>query len=182
MKTRVLKTSTYLLLSFLLINMVACDSDDDLPVVQPVTTNVFCYGPDAASSFETSAAFNNEVIEVANNIYRTTAFVTDGNITVDTNGDFQGIGVLMEVVLNGNQDIAFQSGTYFIDGSQDAGKAYVSYDLDYDATSTDNRGIRLTTGYIKVRPYLTGYALEIEGEDINGDRFHGIYLGNVTEI
>ncbi len=181
MKNKFLKISYHLLLGLFLLSSVSCDSDDDLQVVVP-NTNIFCYGPNAASSFETRAAFNNNVMEVASGVYRTAAFLTDGNITVDTNGDFQGTGVIMDVVLYGNQDIAFQSGTYFIDGSQDAGKAFVSYDLDYDAASTDNRGVRLTTGYVKVRPYLTGYAIEIDGEDINGDRFHGIFLGNVTAI
>ncbi|PZX41057.1 hypothetical protein LX97_01838 [Nonlabens dokdonensis] len=181
MKTRLLKISAYLLLSFLITNLIACDSDDDLQVVVPVT-NVFCYGPDSTSTFETRAAFNNDVIEEANNVFRTTAFLTDGNITADSNGALQGAGVLMDVVLYGNQEINFQSGTYLIDGSQDVGRAFISYDIDFDSNSTDNRGIRLVSGNVKVRPYLTGFAIEIDGVDINGDRFHGIFLGNITEI
>ena len=180
MKNNVIRNAVFGLVALFLFSVTSCDSDDDLPSGPPLIVNSFCYGTDSASSFESTDAYYIDVEEVSPDVYRTVAFITDENLTVDVNSDFQGVGVLLEVVLYGNVDLIFQSGTYRIDENQEVGNAGVSYDIDYDSTSTINRGLVLTSGLVRVTPYQTGYAIEIDGVDIDGDRFHGIYLGNVT--
>jgi hypothetical protein len=180
MKNKLIKNSVYSLLALFLFSVTSCDGDDDLPSRPSIVVNSFCYGPDPVSSFESTAAYYNDVVEVRSGVYRTAAFVTDENLTLDVNSEFQGMGVLLEVVLYGNRERAFQTGNYIIDTTQDSGNAYVAYNIDYDSNNSLNRGLQLLSGYVTVTPYLTGYAIEIDGEDLNGDRFHGIYLGNIT--
>jgi hypothetical protein len=180
MKNNLFKNSIYSLLALFLFSVTSCDGDDDLPSGPSIVVNSFCYGPDAVSSFESAAAYYNDVVEVRPGVYRTVAFVTDENLTLDVNSEFQGMGVLLDIVLYGNQQSAFQTGTYRIDTDQDSGNAYVVFDVDYDSNNLLNRGLPLLSGYVSVTPYQTGYAIEIDGEDLNGDRFHGIYLGNIT--
>ncbi|MFT7285782.1 hypothetical protein [Nonlabens sp.] len=180
MKNNAVKNTVFGLVALFLFSVTSCDSDDDLPSGPPLVVNLFCYGTDSASSFESTKAFYNDVEEVRPSVYRTAAFITDESLTVDMNSELQGAGVLLEIVLYGDRDVVFQSGTYKIDPNQEIGNAFVSYDVDYDSTSSTNRGLILTSGYLRVTPYRTGYAIEIDGDDINGDRFHGIYLGDVT--
>jgi hypothetical protein len=182
MKNNLLKYSVYSLLALFLFSVTSCDSDDDLPSGSSLVLNTFSYGTDPVSSFESTAAYYNDVVEVQSGVYRTTAFVTDENLTLDINSEFQGMGVLLDIVLYGNQQSAFQTGTYIIDADQDSGNAYVAYDIDYDSNNSLNRGLPLVSGYVSVTPYQTGYAIEINGEDLNGDRFHGIYVGDVNEL
>jgi hypothetical protein len=180
MKNNVLKNTLYSLFALFLCSLISCDSDDDLPSGPSIVVNSFSYGTDATNSFESTAGYYNDVVEAQQGVYRTVAFVTDENLTLDVNSEFQGMGVLLDIVLYGNQESAFQTGTYRIDADQDSGNAYVAYDIDYDSNDSLNRGVPLITGYVSVTPYQTGYAIEIDGEDLNGDRFHGIYLGNLT--
>jgi hypothetical protein len=180
MKNNVIKNAFCGLAAVFLFSVTSCDGDDDLPSGPALIVNSFCYGTDSVNSFESTNAYYNEVEEVRPRVYRTAAFVTDENLTVDLNSNFQGIGVLLEIELYGDRNDVFQSGTYKIDANQEVGNAVVSYDIDYDSGNSMNLGLILTSGAVRVTPFETGYAIEIDGKDSNGDRFHGIYLGNVT--
>ncbi|WP_292889638.1 hypothetical protein [Nonlabens sp.] len=179
MKNSLLKNTFYSLITLFLLSATSCEGDDDLPSGPTIVVNTFFYGPEPVNSFESTAAYYNDVVEVRSEVYRTAAFVTDENLTLDVNSEFQGLGVLLDVVLYGNQETALQTGTYTINADQNSGNAYVAYDIDYDSNNSLNRPLPLVSGYVSVTPYQTGYAIEIDGEDLNGDRFHGIYLGDL---
>lgn len=181
MKMNLLKNSIYGLLALFLISVTSCNSDDDLPLGPVVVANTFCYGPDASNSFFSVEAYNNRVVQSGGNIFNTKAFIVDDGIT-EVNGELTGVGILISVDLFGDRFQSFQSGTYTIGDTELVGDAVISYFLDYDASLMNNTGIALESGYVEVTPYLSGYAIEIDGIDVNGDPFHGIYLGEVSEL
>jgi hypothetical protein len=181
MKNNVLKNSVYGLLALFLFSVTSCDSDDDLPLGPTIVVNSFCYGPDASSSFFSVEAYNNRVVESGVNIFNTKAFIVDNGIT-EVNGELTGIGILISVDLFGDRNQNFQSGTYTIGDTELVGDAVISYFIDYDSSLMNNTGIVIESGNVIVTPYGSGYAIEIDGIDANGDRFHGIYLGEVYEL
>jgi hypothetical protein len=180
MKNNIFKTSSYSLLALLFLSLTACNSDDDLPQLPQVEFNLFTYGPDPVSSFETTTAYYENPAQVSAGVFRTGAFITDQNITLDTNNDLQGAGTVIDLSLFGDIDVPFQPGVYRIDGNQDVASAYVAYNVDFDAANTINRPIPLVSGYVRVTTRDNVYAIEINGDDLNGDFFHGIYLGRLT--
>lgn len=182
MKSNILKNSISVLAALFIFSAISCDSDDDLPVLPAVVVNTFCYGLEEGDSFETENGYYDNLEEIGPRIYRTSAFLTEANITVDVNGELQGAGALIELKLYGNLDDIFQSGTYIIQNGEEVGNAFVSYLIDFDSTSAINRGIILQSGAVRVSPYQSGYIIEIDGENIDGDRFHGIYLGNILPL
>lgn len=182
MKNNLLKNAVLGLAALFVLSIVSCDSDDDLPVIEPVQVNVFCYGTDSTESFVSNVAYNFDVIGTSQGVFRTTGIITDDNLTVDDNGAVSGVGSLINMDLFGNAAVIFQNGTYRIGDSEDSGDVVISYSPNYDSSNILIESIRLTNGIVSVRDFRTGYAIEIDGIDVNGDRFHGIYLGNVTQL
>lgn len=174
------KTSSYGLLALLFLGLTACNNDDDLPELPQVVFNLFTYGPDPVASFETTTAYYEDPVQVSDGVFRTGAFITDQNITLDANNDLEGAGTVIDLSLFGDMDFPFQSGVYRIDGNQDVASAYVAYNVDFDAASAINRAIPLVSGYVRVSTRDAVYAVEINGDDVNGDFFHGIFLGTLT--
>jgi hypothetical protein len=181
MKNKLLKNSVYSLLALFLFSVTSCDGDDDLTYGPSIVVNSFCYGPDPVSSFFSVEAYNNRVVESGVNIFNTKAIIVDNGIT-EVNGELTGVGILVSVDLFGNRNQNFQSGTYIIGDTELVGDTVVSYFIDYDSSLMNNSGIIIESGNVMVTPYGSGYAIEIDGIDANGDRFHGIYLGEVSEL
>ncbi|WP_405369812.1 hypothetical protein [Nonlabens sp. Asnod2-A12] len=182
MKNNLLRNAFYGIAALFLITTTSCDSDDDLPTGPSITVNTFCYGLDSLNSTDVFDAFNREVLETTTaGVFNTRTFIVDDNITVD-NGQLDGTGFLITLDLYGNREQEFQSGTYAIGDTEDVADAVITYFTDYDASMRTNVGVELVSGFVGVSPFRTGYALEIDGIDANGDRFHGIYLGEVTPL
>jgi hypothetical protein len=182
MKNKLFKNLVFGIAAVLLFTTISCDSDDDLPVIDPVEVNIFCYGVDGTESFTSSAGYNFDAIGTSSGVFRTTVLITDDNLTVDDNGNASGLGSLINLDLYGNADLNFQNGTYVIGDTEEAGDVVISYSPEYDSANSLIDSIRLIDGLVDVRDYGTGYAIQIDGVDFNGDRFHGIFLGNVTQL
>lgn len=182
MKNNILKNIIFSIVTLFVFSSISCDSDDDLPVGPTIILNSFCYGLDSANSFETTSGFYTDLQEIRSGVFKSNIFLTDENITNGTNGELDGVGSLIELNLYGNQNNILQRGTYRIDNLEEVGNAGVSYLIDFDSTSTSNRGIILVSGYVSVSSYQGGVFVEIDGEDSNGDRFHGIFYGSFTAL
>lgn len=182
MNNNLLKNAFYGIAALFLIITTSCDSDDDLPTGPSIIVNTFCYGLDALNSTDVFAAFNREVLETSTTgVFNTRTFIVDENITLE-NGQLDGTGFLITLDLYGNRELEFQSGTYVIGDTEEVGDAVITYFTDYDASMRTNEGVEIVSGLVGVSPYRTGYAIEIDGIDANGDRFHGIYLGEITPL
>lgn len=182
MKNNTLKNIVLSIATLFVLSTISCDSDDDLPVGPTIILNSFCYGLDEANSFETVSGFFTDIQEIRSNVFRTNAFITDENIAASNNGSLDGAGSLIELNLYGNQNNVLQRGSYRIGNVQEVGTALVSYSIDYDSANPGNRGINLVSGYVSISNYQGGVFVEIDGEDSNGDRFHGIFYGSFTAL
>ncbi len=159
----------------------SCDSDDDLPVSQPIQVNTFCYG-DQITNFETVGAFRGETQQVSSTGIRTFVTILGDGVTLNDMDELEGAGVLMQLNFYGNSTEGFQTGLYTISDLDEPANATLGYSLDFDAANTFSSFLALDSGFIRVTTYLTGFAISIDGIDDNGDEFHGVYLGNVNQL
>lgn len=169
-------------LLFLILGSASCSIDDDAPVLPEIVVNEFCYGVDSAESAGVSAAFNENIESVTNGIYTTKVFITDEGFTVLDNDRLDGNGFLIALTLVGDQNILFQTGNYSINSGTEVANAQVTYFEDFDTSAMINQGTVVESGIVIVRPYSTGYYIQIDGVDREGNDFHGIYLGNSKTI
>ncbi|GAK75289.1 hypothetical protein JCM19296_867 [Nonlabens ulvanivorans] len=162
-----------------LVMTTSCDSDDDLPVSQPIQVNTFCYG-DQTTNFETIGAIREEPQLSGGTGVLTEVTVLGDGLQLNDMDEIEGAGVLMQINFYGNSVDNFQTGLYQIASTEEPADASLSYSLDFDSTSMLNASVELESGFIRVETYQTGYAITVDGLDTNGDEFHGVYLGNVA--
>ncbi|GAK88712.1 hypothetical protein JCM19297_3225 [Nonlabens ulvanivorans] len=162
-----------------LVMTTSCDSDDDLPVSQPIQVNTFCYG-DQTTNFETIGAFREEPQVGGGTGVLSEITVYGDGLQLNDMEELEGAGVLMQISFYGNSLDDFQTGLYQIATTEEPADASLSYILDYDTTGMFNASVALDSGFIRVETYQTGYAITVDGIDVNGDELHGIYLGNVA--
>lgn len=174
------KILTLVMLFATLMTFNSCDSDDDLPQQNPTQVNVFCYGDqDAEASFNAAGATRGETSQTANSGILTPVTIYSDGIMLDDTDQLDGSGQIIQLQFYGNSLSGFQSGVYTISDLDSTGNVNAQYALNYDSANQFTTFINLPTGFIKVEPFQTGYAITIDGQDVNGDPFHGIYLGNV---
>ncbi|MEO9502707.1 hypothetical protein [Nonlabens ulvanivorans] len=173
------KITTLLFMAAALVMTTSCDSDDDLPVSQPIQVNTFCYG-DQTTNFETIGAIREEPqLSGGTGVFTEVTVLGDG-LQLNDIDEIEGAGVLMQINFYGNSVDNFQTGLYQIASTEEPADASLSYSLDFDSTSMLNASVELESGFIRVETYQTGYAITVDGLDTNGDEFHGVYLGNVA--
>ncbi|KEZ92049.1 hypothetical protein [Nonlabens ulvanivorans] len=173
------KITTLLFMAAALVMTTSCDSDDDLPVSQPIQVNTFCYG-DQTTNFETIGAIREEPQLSGGTGVLTEVTVLGDGLQLNDMDEIEGAGVLMQINFYGNSVDNFQTGLYQIANTEEPADASLSYSLDFDSTAMFNTSTALESGFIRVETYQTGYAITVDGLDTNGDEFHGVYLGNVA--
>lgn len=176
-----MKKSVLVLFTVLTLSLTSCTSNDDLPNTQltNVVFNQFCFGPEASDTIEVARGFIEDPQLVRTNVYTTNVIISDDNITNDM-GMLAGAGSLVTFNFTGNSNFDLQSGLYTIANAVEVRNVTVSYSTTFDATNTINTFITIESGLVLVTPVRTGYLIEVDGEDANGVRFHGNYLGNLT--
>lgn len=174
-----MKKTLLLLLSVIFLSITSCNSDNDLPQIPAFIPNQICYGLDGTINLE-NAFFNNPVAG-ANNTFQTLVITTSTGITSDM-GALDGSGFITSFNFTGNQDFAIQSGVYTIANTNNVGDVTVTFDPDYDSSSTTNTTLNIESGQVRVTPYRTGFLIEVRGTDEEGNLFHGNYLGNLTPL
>lgn len=177
------KVMSLLFMATALMATISCDSDDDLPVARGATVqvNTFCYG-DQTTNFFTTGAYRDETIQISNTAFLTNLDILGQGLTLNGMNELQGTGVLMELSFYGSTAAGFQTGVYDISTLEEPANVSLSYSLDHDPSSMVNAFLDLTSGIITVETFQTGFSIDVDGMDENGDEFHGIYLGNVPII
>jgi hypothetical protein len=175
-----MKKSILIFSAFLCLLLNSCSNDDGFyRLVEPVALNQFCYGPNIGDDFNVAKAFNSAPQMLSTDVYTTTVIITDSNFSLNT-GVIVGMGSLVTLTFTGNQNFAIQSGLYSIgDDTATVGNVSVSYSLDFDTAQQLNESIVIQNGYLRVRPYNDGFAIEIDGRNEDDVRFHGNFLGNL---
>jgi len=175
------KIISMLFVAMTMVTLMSCDSDDDLPSSPSITVNSFCFG-DQTSNFDVIGAFRGETEQLNPTEIRTVVNILGDGLSLNDVDELEGIGVLMQLNFYGNSPAGFQTGVYDISNLQESANVSLSYALDYDATNTFNSFIEVSSGFIRVETFRTGFAITVDGIDGNGDEFHGIYLGDVLLI
>lgn len=172
-----------ILYTFLFMGLLqACSINDDPVQLPPIVVNQFCYGVDTAQIASVNKSFYREAAFVASGVYKTDLLLTSQDFMVSDTDEIDGAGFLIDVDLNGNLDEPLQTGIYSIASGSEFGKAQLTYYEDFDTAVMLNAGINLESGIVVVRPYRTGYFIEIDAVDSEGNEFHGSFLGNSTLI
>ncbi|MEE2800766.1 MAG: hypothetical protein VX550_01140 [Bacteroidota bacterium] len=166
---------------FLIIGINSCSNDDDLPELPPITFNVFCYGPDLQNNQGVRPAYLEEFLQISSDTYSTQLLITDENIT-ENSGTLSGTGFAIDLEFFGNRNTPLQSGTYEINSTQEIGDVNAGFSENYDTGNNLNVITAFESGFIRVSPYSTGFYIEIDAVYNTDERFHGIFLGNVTQL
>lgn len=169
-----------IVLLFLSVIIFSCNSDDDLPELPETEFNLFTYG-ESMTDQEIFRAFNSDSDEFVPDIFRTNVLITDDNFEA-VDDVLEGVGFAIELSLYGNFNEPLQPGNYTINNTQEIASASVLYSLNYDASQSLNTVISIESGIVAVRNFDTGYFIQIEAIDVNGNTFRGNFIGNSASI
>jgi hypothetical protein len=178
-----MKKSILILFILLTLGFNSCVTDDGLNNLnqETIILNAFCYGTEPEETFEVNKAFFEDPELTAPNVYETKIVITDNDLDMDM-GTLQGLGHLLSLTLTGNENVVLQSGLYVIGNANPVGNASVSYVLNYDSAAQLNTVYEIVEGRVRIAPFGTAFAIEINGVDINGTGFHGNYVGSLTPV
>ncbi len=161
----------------------SCSINDDAPVLVPVVLNVFCHGQDGSQVATVVKSFYRDPLLVGNEIYRTDLFLTDSTFARSMSNQLEGSGFLIDLDLINGIDQPLQTGAYSISNELEIGNVQAVFYEDFDTDVTAiNSSIALVSGTVIVRPYQSGYLIEITAIDALNNEFHGKFLGNSNLI
>jgi hypothetical protein len=157
--------------------------NDDTPVLVPVVLNVFCYGDEGSQVATVVKSFHRDPLLVGNEIYKTDLFLTDSTFAPSMSNQLEGNGFLIDLDLINGIDLPLQTGAYSISEELEIGNVQaVFYEDFYTDSTVINNSSTLVSGTVLVRPYRSGYLIEITAIDAMDNEFHGKFLGNSNLI